>query len=295
MNALEISNLTKKYVGITAVDNLSIKIPQGSIFGILGPNGSGKTTTLACITGLIEPSSGKFKWFDNADNETDNKQIGAIIETPNFFPNFTALKNMQLVAKIKGIENTEQIDQLLKRLGIYERRNSQFYSFSLGMKSRLALASALLGDPKVLILDEPTNGLDPEGIAFVRNLIIEEAKKQKTIIIASHILDEVQKVCTHIVLLKNGKMLASGKINEILSTKNTYIIESDNNQLLSELIIRGGFANVINISNVTLEISLNSQQEIKEISKIAALNNILITKLSEKQNSLEEEFLKLVK
>lgn len=295
MNALEISNLTKKYVGITAVDNLSIEVPEGSIFGILGPNGSGKTTTLACVTGLVEQSSGIFKWFNNAENQTDNKLIGAIVETPNFFPNFTAYKNMQLVAKIKGVENSQEIDSLLHRLGIYDRRNSQFYTFSLGMKSRLALASALLGNPKVLILDEPTNGLDPEGIAFVRNLIIEEAQKSKTIILASHILDEVQKVCTDIVLLKNGKMLACGKINEILSVKNTYIIESDDNSLLSELIVRGGLANVLNSNNKLIEISVSSQQEIKEISKIAALNNILITKLSEKQNSLEDEFLKLVK
>ncbi|MBC7474435.1 MAG: ATP-binding cassette domain-containing protein, partial [Candidatus Sericytochromatia bacterium] len=199
VNILEINNLSKNYGKLKAVNSLSLTVQKGNIYGLLGPNGSGKTTTLGIVLGVINSSSGDFRWFNSDEKTKSRKKIGAILETPNFYTYLSAYKNLQIVADIKGVDY-QRIDTVLKTVNLFERKKDNFAGYSLGMKQRLALASALLSDPDVLVLDEPTNGLDPQGIADIREIIQKTAREGKTIIIASHILDEIEKVCTHVAV-----------------------------------------------------------------------------------------------
>lgn len=215
---LKISDLSKNYKNVQALNKLNVEVEQGMVFGILGPNGSGKTTTLGILLGVLNPSGGTYSWFDNGTADSNRTRIGALLETPNFFPYLSAVQNLRIVAKIKELDNVgDRIDKVLKIVDLFERRESKFKTFSLGMKQRLAIASALLNDPEVLVLDEPTNGLDPQGIAEIRNLIKEIAQEGKTIIIASHALDEIEKVCSDVVILKNGVALRQSKIESIVA------------------------------------------------------------------------------
>ncbi|UII23600.1 ABC transporter ATP-binding protein [Fulvivirga ligni] len=198
---LQIKNLTKRYGRLTAVNKLNLEIQKGCVFGILGPNGSGKTTTLGILLDVINKTDGDFSWFGQPATKEMRKRVGAILETPIFYPYLSAVKNLEIVAAIKGAP-VANIEPVLKKVELYERRFDKFRTYSLGMKQRLSIASALLCDPEVMILDEPTNGLDPQGIAEIRRLIKEIAADGKTIILASHLLDEVQKVCTHFCILK---------------------------------------------------------------------------------------------
>lgn len=199
-NVVTIQNLTKHYGRIRAVEDLNLSIPEKSIFGLLGPNGSGKTTTLGMLLDVINPTSGSYSWFGNYSKHENRQKIGSILETPAFYPYLSAVNNLKIIAEIKAI-GYGNIDEVLKLVGLFDRRHSFYRTFSLGMKQRLALASALLCDPLVMILDEPTNGLDPKGIAEMRELIRTIARQGKTIILASHLLDEVQKVCSHFAVL----------------------------------------------------------------------------------------------
>jgi len=236
MTILEINNLTKKYPRITAVNNLNLQIQQGEVYGILGPNGSGKTTTLGMILDVIHPTSGSFSWFgENKNSAHLRHRIGAILETPNFYPYMNAIQNLAIVAKIKGIA-TDEITKVLEVVGLAKRARSSFRSYSLGMKQRLAIAAALLGDPEVLIFDEPTNGLDPQGIVDVRELLIKIAQQGKTILLASHIIDEVEKICSHAAIIKNGHLLAAGSVTTLLSTEPYYELAATDMPRLQQLL-----------------------------------------------------------
>ena len=224
---LQVNGLSKSYKDVKALDNLNLSVEQGTIFGLLGPNGSGKTTTLGILLGVIKQKSGSYSWFDNGHKTENRKKIGALLETPNFYPYLSAVRNLEIVAKIKNMNDPlPKIEAVLKEVNLFERKDSKFRTFSLGMKQRLAIASALLNDPEVLVLDEPTNGLDPQGIAEIRELILKIAGDNRTIIIASHILDEIEKVCTHVAILKFGKLIKQGTINEIIGAENYIIISS---------------------------------------------------------------------
>ncbi len=296
MSVLEIKNLTKKYGNVTAVNDLTVSISEGSVMGILGPNGSGKTTTIACILGLVFPENGTYKWFDNPENVLDNTRIGALIEQPNFYPYLSAVKNLEIVAKVRGIEDyAEEINRVLEIVNLGERKTSSFSTFSFGMKQRLAIAAALLGDPEVLIFDEPTNGLDPQGIAFVRNIIQEQAKKGKTIVLASHILDEVEKVCTDVLILKKGSVIAKGKVSDVLNESDKIYIASDDNQKLLELLSAKDLIENSDFENEFLVVTLKNGYSTREISDIAFENKILFTKLESRKKTLETEFLELIK
>jgi ABC-2 type transport system ATP-binding protein len=215
---LTITNLTKKFGILTAVNDLSFTINKGNVYGILGPNGSGKSTTLGIVLNVVNKTSGDFKWFDGHTETHDAlKKVGAIIERPNFYPYMSAYQNLKLVCKIKNVTEAK-IEEKLEIVGLLERKNSKFKTFSLGMKQRLAIASALLNDPEILILDEPTNGLDPQGIHQIREIIKKIASEGTTILLASHLLDEVEKVCTHVVVLRKGVKLYSGRVDEMISS-----------------------------------------------------------------------------
>ena len=222
---LSLKNLDKKYGRVHAVNKLSFDIKKGNVYGILGPNGSGKSTTLGIILNVVNRTSGEFSWFDGAISTHEAlKKVGAIIERPNFYPYMTATQNLKLICKIKGVPH-DKIDEKLKIVHLYERRHSKFKTYSLGMKQRLAIASALLNDPEILILDEPTNGLDPQGIHEIRQIIKEIAADGTTILLASHLLDEVEKVCSHVVVIREGVKLYDGRVDEIVATAGFFWVE----------------------------------------------------------------------
>src|SRR4030095_11832731 len=215
-SVLSLNNITKFYGKIRALNDVSFEVPQGSVFGILGPNGSGKTTLLSIILDVLKANNGNYLWFGHPGTPSQRKKIGSLLETPNFYHYLSGINNLKITQSISGRGTAKDIDDVLKKVRLYERRKSRFSSFSLGMKQRLAIAAALLGDPKVLVLDEPTNGLDPVGIAEIRQLMIELRNSGHTIVMASHLLDEVEKVCTHAAILRTGELLTTGEVEEIL-------------------------------------------------------------------------------
>lgn len=290
---LKIEGLTKRFGKLTAVDQLDLSIQKGQIFGILGPNGSGKTTTLGMILDVIAPTAGNYHWFDGEKRADSRKRIGSILETPCFYPYLDAVQNLRIVAHIKQC-GTDRIDDVLKTVNLHHRKNDKFKGYSLGMKQRLSIAAALLADPPVLILDEPTNGLDPEGIAEVRALIRDIAANGKTILIASHLLDEVQKVCTHFIILRKGKKLHEGSVQALLGDKNEVMISSKDLPALLSAISDYPFGQIIKKSESDILIELKEGGSAESLNTYCFQHNIILTQLITMKRSLEEEFLKIL-
>ena len=291
---LETKQLSKNYGPIKAVNDLSLSVEKGTAFALLGPNGSGKTTTLGIVMSALKPDKGSYKWFGGKPSPDTYRRIGSLIEIPNFFNYLSLKRNLEVIARIRGTESSD-IKRVLDETGLIKRSSSRFDTLSLGMKQRLALAAALLGNPEVLVLDEPANGLDPEGIAEVRNLIIEQKDQGKTIIMASHILDEVEKVCNHVAILKKGKKLASGKVNELLITDDIIVIDSDNNESLKKGLVDKGLVKSAELKDDTLEIIPASGVSSGHINRFATEKGIVINQLYIRKSTLEEQFLELVK
>ncbi len=242
---LTITGVSKNYGKLTALDAVSFEVPAGAVFGILGPNGSGKTTLLSILLDVLHADTGKFSWFGNTPQTNNRKQIGSLLETPNFYHYLSAVDNLKITQAISGRGNSADIDKVLEIVKLAERKKSKFSSYSLGMKQRLAIGAALLGNPDVLVFDEPTNGLDPVGIAEIRDLIKSLAASGKTIIMASHLLDEVEKVCTHVAILKKGTLLTAGPVDEVLAQEDIVEIAASNNEaLLNTIELMGGFSKV---------------------------------------------------
>lgn len=294
---LSVKNLDKKYGRVHAVNNLSFEITKGNVYGILGPNGSGKSTTLGIILNVVNENSGEFKWFDGTLSTHDAlKKVGAIIERPNFYPYMTAAQNLKLICKIKNV-SPDKIEEKLKAVNLYERRNSKFKTFSLGMKQRLAIASALLNDPEVLILDEPTNGLDPQGIHEIREIIREIAKNGTTILLASHLLDEVEKVCSHVIVIRNGVKLYTGKVETMTASNGLVELMVDNgnqDELIRVLKNHYDIADVTVNDNIVIA-HLESETSAATINKYLFENGISVSHLVMRRPSLEEQFLDLTK
>ena len=290
---LTISNLTKKFGYLTAVKDLTFTINKGNVYGILGPNGSGKSTTLGIVLNVVNKTSGDFKWFDgNVTTHDALKKVGAIIERPNFYPYMSAYQNLKLVCKIKGVDFT-RIDEKLELVGLLDRRDSKFSTYSLGMKQRLAIASALLNDPEILILDEPTNGLDPQGIHQIRKIIKEIAAKGTTILLASHLLDEVEKVCSHVVVLRKGERLYSGRVDEMISSHGFFELKTeDEHKLLKILESVSSIGNIKN-ENGLITAFLSTPMEANEFNELMFKKGITLSHLVKRKESLEEQFLQL--
>ena len=292
---LSISNLTKKYGSLTAVDNLSFTIEKGNVYGILGPNGSGKSTTLGIVLNVVNKTNGSFSWFQGSESTHQAlKKVGAIIERPNFYPYMTAAQNLNLVCKIKGVSNTK-INDKLETVGLLDRKNSKFRTFSLGMKQRLAIASSLLNDPEILILDEPTNGLDPQGIHQIREIIKTIASKGTTILLASHLLDEVEKVCTHVVILREGKSLYTGSVDNMNASHGFFILKSKDMDSLQEALASIENIGEIKTENETLIAYLKEPLKSPELNKILFEKGIILSHLVHRKESLEELFLEITK
>jgi ABC-2 type transport system ATP-binding protein len=290
---LEINDLHKEYGKVTALNHLSLRVEKGQVFGLLGPNGSGKTTTLGIILDVIRPTSGSFKWFGQAPDHQQRKRIGAILEKPNFYPTFSAFRNLQLVCKIKQV-GEERIAPVLEQVGLSERQHDSFKTYSLGMKQRLAIASALLADPEVLILDEPTNGLDPQGIAEIRQLITDIAQEGKTIILASHLLDEVQKVCSRFAVLQKGKLIHAGDVETGFGEE--VIIELGSEQLNELKIALESFPGLINsrMDKDGITITCVAGTEAIQLNKFLSERGLFLSHLTVKKKNLEQQFLEIL-
>ncbi len=291
---LSLNNLDKKFGRIHAVNNLSFDIQKGNVYGILGPNGSGKSTTLGIILNVVNKTSGSFSWFGGtASTHEALKRVGAIIERPNFYPYMSAIENLKLVCKIKEI-SFDKIEEKLKDVNLYERRNSKFRTYSLGMKQRLAIASALLNDPEILILDEPTNGLDPQGIHEIRSIIKQITVNGTTILLASHLLDEVEKVCTHVIVIRQGKKLYSGSVDEMTSSYGILELNSENQKkdLIKALNNFEGISS-IKQENDLIYAKLNKNISAADINHYMIKNNITLSHLVKRKPTLEQQFLTL--
>lgn len=292
MSILQTLQLSKHYGKITALNGLSINIEPGMVYGILGPNGSGKTTTLGIVLGITHANSGSYEWFDGKYGNNPRRHIGAILETPNFYPSLTAVDNLQIVAHIKKVK-TPRIDELLTLVNLIHRKNSAFKTFSLGMKQRLAIAAALIGDPEVLILDEPTNGLDPQGIAEVRTIIKKIANTGKTIIMASHILDEVEKLCSHVAIIKNGTLLATGTVGSLLTEDRIVEISAADLDQLYRVFAANTAIKKIERQEHLLLLHLDESFPPSKVNQLAFEAGISLQHLRLKTKSLESEFLEI--
>jgi len=290
---LTVNQLTKTFGYLTAVKNLSFSIEKGNVYGILGPNGSGKSTTLGIVLNVVNRTAGNFSWFGGTISTHDAlKKVGAIIERPNFYPYMTAIQNLKLVCKIKEVPQ-DKIEEKLEMVGLLERKNSKFRTYSLGMKQRLAIASALLNDPEILILDEPTNGLDPQGIHQIREIIKKIAAQGTTILLASHLLDEVEKVCSHVIILRKGEKLYSGRVDEMLTSYGFFELKAtDEPALLTYLRNQGSFG-PIKQENGVITVILKEEMQASTLNQDLFNNGIVLSHLVKRKESLEEQFLSL--
>jgi len=294
MKVLETKGLTKIYGKLKALDSLDLTIESGNVYGLLGPNGSGKTTTLGLILDILKASSGTYEWFGGEYGDKYRLKVGAILETPNFYPYMNAVENLEIVRQIKQAKDTN-FDDLLKVVDLFDRKRSKFRTYSLGMKQRLAIAATLIGNPRVLIFDEPTNGLDPQGIAEVRTILKRIADEGNTVILASHILDEVEKICSHVAIIKKGKLLKVGPVGSILSSDMTVEIASTDMEALFSLLGEKTYVKKLFRDKHWIECSVDSEIDARAFSKEMYDSGIIPTRLVIRRQRLEEEFLAITK
>jgi ABC-2 type transport system ATP-binding protein len=290
---LELDHITKYYGRIRALNEVSFNVPEGSVFGILGPNGSGKTTLLGIVTDVLKATSGKYSWFGESPSKQSRQQIGTLLETPNFYHYLSGERNLQIAAAIKE-RGDRDIPRVLDLVRLTERKKSRFNTYSLGMKQRLAIASCLLGDPPVLVFDEPTNGLDPAGIAEIRELIRQLAKAGRTIVLASHLLDEVEKVCTHVAILQKGELITAGNVNEVLVNEEMVELSASDLERLQQTISNmAGIKQVKRIENILQVFFENGTISLDKINQYCFENGIVLNHLNLRKRSLESKFIEL--
>lgn len=289
---LSIQNISKSYGSIQALKNVSFDVPAGSVFGVLGPNGSGKTTMLGIILDILIADGGTYSWFGGMQKDAARKQIGSLLETPNFYHYMSAIDNLEITAAIRqaGLEDRERVLQLV---GLTERKTSKFQTYSLGMKQRLAIGAALLGRPKVLVLDEPTNGLDPAGIAEIRSLIKTLNKEGITIIIASHLLDEIEKVCTHVAILKKGTLLLDGPVDDVLRSEDQLEVRAADMHELQRILQSMDGITKIRLADNTLQLACAPGIEPEHVNSFCLGKGIVLSHLLLRKKSLESKFMEL--
>jgi lantibiotic transport system ATP-binding protein len=298
-SVLTIQNISKSYGAVRALNDVSFSVPRGSVFGILGPNGSGKTTMLGIIMDVLHASSGTFLWNGQpGSNKLLRKQIGTLLETPNFYSYLSGQRNLKIAAEIKH-RGKGDLKKVLETVNLWQRKDSKFSTYSLGMKQRLAIASTLLGDPEILVFDEPTNGLDPAGIAEIRTLIKQLNKQGKTIIMASHILDEVEKVCSHVAIIQKGVLKTTGTVSEVLSgsasTDNSILIEvaADDMAALGSILAQMPGVQQSTVIENTLQLKCDEGTNAANINAYCFQKGIVLSQLNVKRKNLEARFLEI--
>jgi len=289
---LSIQQISKAYGPIQALQQVSFDVPEGSVFGILGPNGSGKTTLLGIVLDVLVANSGSYSWFGGLPADAARKQIGALLETPNFYHYMTAMQNLEVTAAIKGRGDDDKLS-VLELTGLTSRKDSKFQTYSLGMKQRLAIAAALLGNPKVLVLDEPTNGLDPAGIAEIRELILRLSNEGITVIMASHMLDEVEKVCNHVAILKRGQLLVTGQVDDVLRSEDQVEVRANDMKALQQLLTGMNGIKKVQLANNMLLLSCDAAVQPTFINEYCMNNGIILSHLLLRKKSLESKFIEL--
>lgn len=290
---LSVQNIAKNYGVVRALNGVSFDVQKGTVFGILGPNGSGKTTLLGIIMNILKATSGTYQLLGEGPAHEQRKLIGTLLETPNFYHYLSAVQNLKIAAAIKG-RGEGDIDKVLEIVNLTQRKNSRFSTYSLGMKQRLAIASCLLGDPEVLVFDEPTNGLDPVGIAEIRELIKKLNQQGKTIIMASHLLDEVEKVCTHVAILKKGNLITSGNVDEILANEDIVEVAAADIAQLQQVLAQMGGYNSLNAQNGVIQLFYPlGTASLEDINRYCFNNGVVLNKLQVKKKSLEAKFFEL--
>jgi ABC-type multidrug transport system ATPase subunit len=294
---LSIRSISKFYGRIRALHEVSFDVPPGSVFGILGPNGSGKTTLLGIVMDVLRSSGGSFSWFGEPPSGKQRQKIGTLLETPNFYHYLSGERNLLIAAAIKG-KGTADIPRVLGIVKLSERKDSRFSTYSLGMKQRLAIASCLLGDPEVLVFDEPTNGLDPEGIAETRELIRDLSRQGKTILLASHLLDEVEKVCTHVAILQRGQLLMAGDVNEVLMNEDFIELGAEAGAVENLQGILAGLPNVrqVKVSEGHVQLFFEKgTMDAGEVNRFCFEKGVTLKHLQTRKRSLESKFMELTK
>jgi ABC-type multidrug transport system ATPase subunit len=292
-SVLSIQSITKFYGRSRALHEVSFEVPPGSVFGVLGPNGSGKTTLLGIVMDVLKSSGGGYSWFGEPPSGKQRRQIGTLLETPNFYHYLSGERNLRIAAAIKG-HGEEDIPRVLEMVNLSDRRHSKFSTYSLGMKQRLAIASCLLGNPSVLVFDEPTNGLDPVGIAETRGLIRDLSKEGKTILLASHLLDEVEKVCTHVAILRKGELLMAGDVNEVLTNEDLVELAAADMEKLKAVL--AGLPRVRLVRQIEQYIQVffeNGEIDLGGINRYCFENGVNLNHLQLRKRSLESKFMEL--
>ena len=292
-SVLQISAIEKSYGPVKALKGVSFEVPKGSVFGVLGPNGSGKTTLLGILLDVLKADAGNYQWTNYSSARDARQHIGSLLETPNFYHYMTAYDNLEITANIKD-RGYGDIDNVLKKVNLYERRHTKFSTFSLGMKQRLAIAGALLGSPDILVLDEPTNGLDPVGISEIRELIKQLSKEGITIIMASHLLDEVEKVCTDVAILKQGTLLSAGSVLDVLNDEDWIELGSTDNVQLASLLRTHPDAKNIREENYIMA-SFENGMNTEKLNKFCFEHGITLNHLQKRKRSLESKFMEMTK
>lgn len=290
---LEISHLQKTYITVKALQGVSFSVPKGSVFGILGPNGSGKTTLLGILLDVLKSDAGDFEWVGYSDKSMARKQIGSLLETPNFYHYLSAEDNLKISARIKG-KSEAGIADVLRTVNLYERKDSSFSTFSLGMKQRLAIAAALLGNPSILVLDEPTNGLDPVGISEIRSLILRLNENGLTIIMASHLLDEVEKVCTDVAILKKGNLISSGRVADVMSDEEWFEVNAIQRDALLQCLSTCTLVNQVR-NEQSLMVSLKEGFSASSLNEYCFQQGVILNHLQKRKRSLESKFMEITK
>jgi ABC-2 type transport system ATP-binding protein len=294
---LSIQSVTKFYGSIRALHKVSFDVPPGAVFGVLGPNGSGKTTLLGIIMDVLKASAGSYTWFGEPPSEIHRQKIGTLLETPNFYHYLSGEKNLQIAAAIKK-KGEADIPRVLEMVKLTDRKDSRFSTYSLGMKQRLAIASCLLGNPSVLVFDEPTNGLDPVGIAQIRQVIKDLSKEGKTIILASHLLDEVEKVCDHVAILQKGQLLMAGRVNEVLTNEDFVELGVDNGGLEQLRSVLSGLPGIRQLKEYEGHLQLyfeNGGMSLAEVNRYCFGQGVVLNHLQLRKKSLESKFMELTK
>jgi ABC-2 type transport system ATP-binding protein len=296
-NILVTRGLTKRFgnnkKSITAVDNLDLEVHRGEVFGFLGPNGSGKTTTIGMLLGLIWPTSGSIEFFGDEKSKPAKllRKVGVVMDTPSFFPYLSGLNNLRYFAIITNCAGRGDIDKAIEMAGLNERAKDKVRTYSMGMKQRLSVALALMHDPELVILDEPTNGLDPAGIIEFRETIRRLHGNGKTVFLSSHLLSEVEKVCSHVALINRGRILATGSVEELLGrTKAIWLKVSDADGAV-RLLESVEWIKSVKKKETGLVVAEAEEERAYEINELLISNGIHVNETKISEGSLEDFFL----